>query len=315
MQIVVLDGHAVNPGDVSWAPLQSLGTLSVYDRTHPDLLERRMRGADAVFVNKVRITRELLIRARQLKFIGVLATGYDVVDTAAARERGVTVCNVPAYSTEAVVQLTIALLLELVQKTAHHARLVKEGRWSASPDFCWWDTPPVLLAGKTIGVIGCGQIGRRVAEVAKALGMRVLGCNPSRSDAFVGTYTDLDTLLGSSDVITLHCPAKADTIGLIDREAIAKMKTGAILLNTARGSLLNETDVRDALVQGKLGGCGVDVVANEPITVHNPLLSAPNCIITPHYAWSPVPMRQSLIDVSAQNLAAYLAGKPQNVVN
>ena len=315
MQIVILDGYSVNPGDMDWSPLKKLGTLSVYDRTHPDMVAQRLRGADAVFTNKVRLTRELLLGARQLKFVGVLATGYDTIDLAAARERGITVCNVPAYSTESVAQLTIALLLDLTQRAAQLDRLVHQGQWTASPDFCYWEKTPVLLDGKTFGVVGTGRIGCRVARIAQALGMRVIGYSRSENPSFCGERVSLNELLETADVVSLHCPATADTIGLIRRETIEHMKDGAILLNTARGSLLNEHDVADALERGKLAAVGVDVVSSEPITKSNPLLHAPNCMITSHYAWTPVPVRQRLIDISVANLAAFLNGSPINVVS
>lgn len=315
MQIVVLDGYCVNPGDVDWSPLKQLGTLSVYDRTHPDMVAQRLRGAEAVFVNKVRLNRETIFGARQLRFIGVLATGYDVVDVEAAKERGIVVTNVPAYSTEAVAQHAIALLLGLCQHVEYHSAQVHNGAWTAQPDFSWFDIAPVLLAGKTMGVVGCGRIGSRVAKIADALGMRVFGYNPEMKPGFVGTYVSLDRLLRESDVISLHCPAKAETVGLIRRETLAKMKDGAFLINTARGSLVSENDVYDALVSGKLGGYGTDVASEEPIKLRNPLMRAPNCIITSHYAWTPKPMRQRIIDVSADNLEAFLNEKPINVVN
>lgn len=314
MQIVVLDGYCVNPGDVDWSPLKKLGTLSVYDRTHPDMVAQRLRGAEAAFVNKVKLDRTLLQNARNLKFIGVLATGYDVVDVAAAKERGITVTNVPAYSTEAVAQHAIALLLALCQHAEYHSSLIRQGAWTAQPDFSWWEIAPVLLYGKTIGIVGCGRIGTRVAKIADALGMRVLGFSPHKNGDFPGEFVSLDTLLKESDVISLHCPAKADTVGLIRTDTIAKMKDGAMLINTARGSLISESDVKDALTSGKLAGYGTDVASEEPIKLRNPLMSAPNCIITSHYAWSPKPMRQKLIDVSAENLSAFLNGKPQNTV-
>lgn len=315
MQIVVLDGYCVNPGDVDWSPIKALGTLSVYDRTHPDMVAQRLRGADAVFVNKVKLNREILQNARQLKFIGVLATGYDVIDVEAAKERGIVVCNVPAYSTEAVAQHTIALLLAICQHVEYHASLVRQGAWTAQPDFSWWEIAPVLLYGKTIGIIGCGRIGTRVARIAEALGMRVLGCSPHEKQGFPGTFVPLDVLLKESDVVSLHCPSKADTVGLIRSDTIAGMKDGAILINTARGSLISESDVRDALVSGKLAAYGTDVASEEPIRLRNPLLTAPNCLITSHYAWSPKPMRQNVIDVSAKNLRSFLYGYPQNVVS
>ncbi len=315
MQIVVLDGYCVNPGDVDWSPLKKLGTLSVYDRTHPDMVAQRLRGAEAVFVNKVKLNREIILGARQLKFIGVLATGYDVVDTAAAKERGITVCNVPAYSTEAVAQHAIALLLALCQHVEYHASLVRQGAWTAQPDFSWFEIAPTLLCGKTIGIVGCGRIGTRVSKIAEALGMRVLGVNPSEKQGFFGTYVSLDTLLRESDVISLHCPSKADTVGLIRKDTIAKMKDGVLLINTSRGSLISETDVCDALRSGKIAGYAADVVSEEPIRLRNPLMSAQNCLITSHYAWTPKPMRQKIIDVSAENLRSFVYGYPVNVVN
>lgn len=314
MQIVILDGYCVNPGDVDWGPLRALGTVSVYDRTHPDMIAQRLRGADAVFVNKVRLNRDAIFGARQLKFIGVLATGYDVIDLNAAKERGIVVTNVPAYSTEAVAQHAISLLLALCQHVEYHAALVRQGAWTASPDFAWWKIAPTLLSGKTMGIVGCGRIGSRVAKIADALGMRVLGYNPEMKSGFVGTYVSLDKLLRESDVVSLHCPAKAETVGLIRRDTIAKMKNGALLINTARGSLISETDVCEALASGKLAGYAADVASEEPIRLKNPLMSAPNCLITSHYAWTPKPMRQTIIDVSAENLSAFLSGKPINVV-
>ena len=314
MQIVILDGYCVNPGDVDWSPLKKLGTVSVYDRTHPDMVAQRLRGADAVFVNKVKLNREILFGARQLKFIGVLATGYDVIDTAAAKERGIIVTNVPAYSTEAVAQHAIALLLAMCQHVEYHSAQVHQGAWTTQPDFSWFEIAPVLLCGKTMGIIGCGRIGMRVAKIADALGMRVLGVNPHEKPDFPGEYVPLDTLLRESDVISLHCPAKADTVGLIRKETIKKMKDGVFVVNTSRGSLVSETDVYDALTSGKIAGYATDVASEEPIKLRNPLMRAPNCIITSHYAWTPQPMRQRIIDVSAENLAAFLSGKSKNVV-
>ena len=315
MQIVVLDGYCVNPGDVDWSSLKAFGTLSVYDRTHPDMVAQRLRGADIAFVNKVRLNRETLLGARNLKFIGVLATGYDVVDIEAARERGIVVTNVPAYSTEAVAQHTIALLLALCQHVEHHAALVKNGAWTAQPDFSWFQIAPVLLAGKTMGIIGCGRIGSRVAKIADALGMRVIGVNPGENKDFIGELVPLDTLLREADVISLHCPSKADTVGLIRKDTIEKMKEDVILINTSRGSLVSEADVSNALQSGRIAGYAADVVSEEPIKRYNPLLKAKNCLITSHYAWTPKPMRQSIIDISADNLKAFLEGKPKNVVS
>ena len=315
MQIVVLDGYCVNPGDVDWSPLKAFGTLSVYDRTHPDMVAQRLRGADIAFVNKVRLNRDVLFGARNLKFVGVLATGYDVVDTAAAKERGIVVTNVPAYSTEAVAQHTVALLLALCQHVEYHASLVKNGAWTAQPDFAWFQIAPTLLAGKTMGIVGCGRIGSRVARIADALGMRVIGVNPSDNPDFIGERVTLETLFREADVISLHCPSKADTVGLIRKETIRQMKDGVLLINTSRGSLVSEPDVADALASGKIAGYAADVVSKEPIRRYNPLLKAPNCLITSHYAWTPKPMRQKIIDVSADNLSAFLSGNPKNVVS
>lgn len=314
MQIVVLDGYCVNPGDVDWGPLKRLGTVSIYDRTHPDMIAQRLRGAESVFVNKVKLSRDVLFGARQLKFIGVLATGYDVIDMDAAKERGIVVTNVPAYSTEAVAQHAIALLLALCQHVEYHDALIKNGAWTASPDFSWWKIAPMLLYGKTMGIVGCGRIGSRVAKIADALGMRVLGVNPTEREGFPGAYVSLDTLLRESDVISLHCPANADTVGLIRKDTIAGMKDGVIIINTSRGSLISESDVCEALNCGKLAGYAADVASEEPIRLRNPLMTAKNCIITSHYAWTPKPMRQKIIDVSAENLFAFLSGKPKNVV-
>lgn len=315
MQIVVLDGYTTNPGDISWESLRALGTLSVYDRTHPDMVAQRLRGADAVFVNKVRLTEELLASARSLKFIGVLATGYDVVDVAAAQRLGITVCNVPAYSTEAVAQHTFALLLALCSHVEYHGEKVRQGHWTGNPDFSYWEIAPTLLYGKTFGIIGTGRIGCRVAKIADALDMRVIGYSRTQNPDFIGTYVSLDALLQESDVLSLHCPATPQTAGLIRRETVEKMKDGAIVLNTARGALIAESDVAEALECGKLAAYGADVAGVEPITKGNPLLKAKNCLLTGHYAWTPKPMRQQLIDVSASNLSAFLNGTPKNTVH
>lgn len=309
MQIVVLDGYTTNPGDVDWSPLETLGTLSVYDRTHPDMVAQRLRGADAVFVNKVRLDRETILSARSLKFIGVLATGYDVVDVSAAKERNIPVCNVPAYSTDAVAQHTIALLLAYASRIETHANLVRQGQWSVTPDFSFWVIAPTLLAGKTFGVYGTGRIGCKVAEIAAAFGMKVIGYSRNPKDDFAGRYVSKEELLSASDILSLHCPANTETTGMISKEALSLMKDGSILLNTARGSLIDETAVADALLSGKLAFYGADVASKEPIGKGNPLLNAPNCLITGHYAWTPKQMRQTLIDVSASNLRSFLEGQ------
>jgi len=317
MQIVILDGFAVNPGDVSWDALAALGTLSVYDRTDESMVGQRLRGAQIALTNKVKLPREVLhsANASRLLYIGVLATGYDVVDTLAAREAGVTVCNVPAYSTESVAQLTLALLLELCFRVGKHNDLIHRGAWTASPDFCYWAQAPQELNGKTLGILGCGLIGSRVASIGAAFGMRIIGCSRTPKPNFPGELVDIDALLRESDVLSLHVPATPETTGIINRHTLAKMKDGAFLLNTARGCLLAEQDVADALSAGKLAGLGVDVASKEPIARTNPLLSAPNCVITGHYGWAPRSARQRLIDITCENIRAFLAGSPQNTVN
>lgn len=315
MQIIILDGYTVNPGDLSWDALKAFGTVSVYDRTPPELVAQRLIGADAVFVNKCRIGEDQLKRAKNLKFIGVLATGYDVVDLTAAKGRGITVCNVPAYSTDSVAQMTMALLLEICHNVGHHNREVHKGRWTHSPDFCFWDTPLIELAGLTMGIIGCGQTGSAVARLAQAFGMHVLGYSRGEHADFCGERVSLEELLRRSDVVSLHCPSTPETRGLINGTTIAKMKEGAILLNTARGSLLDPYSVAQALESGKLYALGMDVAMQEPIQRSDPLLSAPNCYITPHIAWAPLAARQRLIKISVDNLRAFIEGHPINRVN
>lgn len=316
MKIVVLDGHAANPGDLSWDGLKQYGDLTVYDRTKPEDAAKRIGDAEVIFTNKVVVTKELLDACPNLRLVSVLATGYNIIDTAAARERGVTVCNVPAYSTRDVAQMTFALLLEICHRVGHHAQTVREGKWTACPDFCYWDYPPIGLAGKTMGIVGYGQIGRAVANLAEAFGMTTL-IHTRTVPAETGgrTFCDLDTLLRQSDVVSLHCPLTDKTERLIRRETLEKMKDGAILLNTGRGPLVDEQDAADALRSGKLLAMGADVVSREPIAADNPLLTAPNCFLTPHIAWATYDARQRLLRVSEENLQAFLAGTPQNVVN
>ncbi len=315
MQIVILDGHTANPGDLSFDGLREFGNLSVYERTPPDLIAQRLRGADIVFTNKTPLRLEHLETTKKLKFIGVLATGYDVVDVAAAAARGIVVCNVPAYSTDSVAQHVFALLLEICQNVGLHDRAVHAGRWTNSPDYCFWDTPLIELSGKTLGIFGCGRIGCRVAEIGKAFGMRVLGSSPRERSEFTGRYVDFTTLLAESDVLTLHCPATEKTRGIINAGTIAEMKDGAILINTSRGALIVEQDLCDALESRKLYAAGVDVAAKEPIPANSPLLKARSCYITPHIAWAPYEARKRLIDITVENLRAFLAGKPVNQVN
>jgi glycerate dehydrogenase len=314
-RLVVLDGFTTNPGDLSWEPLARLGELTVYERTAPELVAERLAGADVVFTNKTRLTAADLAAAPQLRGIGMLSTGHDVVDGAAAAARGVPLCNVPEYSTASVAQAVFALLLELTNRTGHHASLVRQGRWSAGPDFAFWDGSLTELAGFRFGVVGLGRIGLAVAAIARAFGMEVLAHRRQPISAEGVTGVDLPTLLASCDVVSLHCPLTPQTRGLIDAERIALMKPGALLINTGRGPLVNEADLAAALHSGRLGGAGLDVLSLEPPDPTNPLLHAPNCVITPHIAWATRSARQRLIEAAAANAAAILAGAPQSVVN
>lgn len=311
MKIVVLDGYTENPGDLSWSPLQELGELTVYDRTPPEAVLERIGDAEAIYTNKTVLSRELIQAMPSVRFIGVLATGYNVVDVQAARERGIVVCNIPTYGTDAVAQYVFALLLELCHRVAHHAQAVQEGRWTACPDFCFWDYPLIELSGKTMGIVGYGRIGQRTAQIARAFGMQVLAY-----DAFVQAEecVPLDELLERSDVVSLHCPLFPETRHIIRGETIARMKDGAILINTSRGPLVDEAALREALTSGKLYGAAVDVVSTEPVQPDNPLLGLENCLITPHIAWAPRESRQRLMDIAVENLRCFLRGAPQNVV-
>ena len=316
-RLVVLDGHTCNPGDLSWEPLERLGHLTVHPRTAPDQVAERIAGADVVLTNKTPLNAAALAGAPTLRGIAVLATGYDVVDLAAARHTGVPVCNVPEYGTASVAQAVFALLLELCLHTGDHARAVREGRWSDSPDFCFWDGSLTELAGRTIGVVGLGRIGRAVARIGLAFGMEVIACRrgaASGDDPESLTLVDLDTLLAASDVVSLHCPLTEETRGLINAARIGRMKPGALLLNTGRGALIQEADLAAALQAGRLGGAGLDVLTVEPPTRNHPLLQAPNCLITPHIAWATRQARERLIAISAANVAALLAGDPQHRV-
>jgi len=317
MKIVVLDGYTLNPGDLSWEGLSVLGDATVYDRTPADEIVSRIGDAEAIFTNKTPITRETLAACPNLRYIGVLATGYNVVDTVAAKERGIPVCNIPTYGTAAVGQFAIAMLLEICHHVAHHSDAVHEGRWSRNVDFCFWDYPLIELEGKTMGILGFGRIGQRTGEIAKALGMRVLAYDTHQNVAgrAIGTYVDLDTLLSESDVVSLHCPLFPETKGIINASSIAKMKDGVILLNNSRGPLIVEQDLADALNRGKVYAAGLDVVSEEPISPNNPLLFAKNCLITPHISWAPKESRKRLLDTAVDNLARWQAGAPANVVN
>ena len=316
MKIVILDAYAANPGDLSWDEFAALGELTVYDRTAQEDAAARIGDAEVVFINKVRLTDEIFAACPNLKLVSILATGYNIVDLAAAKRRGITVCNVPGYSTRAVVQMTFALLLEICQQVGLHSGAVHTGRWQTCPDFCFWDRPLIELDGKTMGIVGYGAIGSAVGTVAQALGMKLLVTARHEKPVPEGArFVSLPELLAQSDVVSLHCPQTAENARMIDAGALAQMKDGAILLNTARGGLLDEQAVADALRSGKLLAAGMDVVSAEPIRADNPLLTAPNCFLTPHIAWAPLETRRRLQAISAENLRPFLAGKPQNVVN
>jgi glycerate dehydrogenase len=313
MRIVILDGLTTNPGDVSWEPLERLGSLTVFDRTAPGDVAARAADADAILTNKAIVGREQIAALPQLKYVGVLATGFNIVDVAAARERGIPVCNVPEYSTPNVVQAAWALILELANQVGHHDRTVHEGHWAACHDFCYWHGDLVELAGRTLGIVGYGRIGRGVAAVGRAFGMRVI--HHRRQGGGDPACVDLDTLFRESDVVSLHCPLTPETKGLVDARRLAMMKPTAFLVNTARGPLVDEAALAAALNAGQIAGAAVDVLSVEPPLASNPLLTAKNCVITPHVAWATRDARRRLIDVTAANLAAFAAGQPQNVVN
>lgn len=320
MRIVVLDGYTENPGDLSWDALGEFGELTVYDRTSykdAPIIAERIGNAEIAVVNKTPITRETINNCPKLKLIAVLATGYNVVDYAYAREKGIPVVNVPAYGTMSVSQYSVALLLELCHHIGHHSDTVHAGKWQNSIDWCYWDYPLTELDGKTVGIIGFGRIGQAEGRVLKALGMRVLAYDlyPNDSGREIAEYVDIDAIYREADVITLHCNLTPENTGLINRESIAKMKDGVLLINNARGQLIVEKDVADALNTGKLGGAALDVVYTEPIAVDNPLLNAKNCIITPHISWAPIECRQRIMDCTIQNIHAFIEGNPINVVN
>ena len=320
MKIVVLDGYTENPGDLSWDALAALGELTVYDRTayaESPLIVERIGDAEIIVINKTPISREAIDRCPNLRLIAVLATGYNVVDYRYAAEKGIPVVNVPAYGTMSVSQYSIALLLELCHHIGHHSDSVFAGNWANNVDWCYWDYPLIELDGKTIGIVGFGRIGQAEGRIAKAMGMRVLAHDIRETDAGreIGEYVPLDRLLSEADVVTLHCNLTPENTGMINRESIARMKDGALLINNARGPLIVEQDVADALNAGKLGGAALDVVSTEPIRPDNPLLKAKNCVITPHISWAPKESRQRIMDCTAANIKAFLDGRPVNVVN
>lgn len=318
MKIVVLEGHAVNPGDLSWDWLKVFGSVAVYPRSaSPEETIQRIGDADIVLINKTPITANILDACPSIKLICVLATGYNVVDCGAARARDIPVCNVPDYGTNAVAQYTFALLLELCHQVGYHDRAVHDGKWSRCPDFCFWDTSQMELAGKTMGIIGFGRIGQAVGRIAKAFGMEVLAYSRTEHPVGrqIGRYVSLDELLAQSDVVSLHCPLTAETTGIINKDTIAKMKDCAMVINTSRGAAIVEADLADALKSGKLKAAAVDVVNTEPIPADSPLLTAPNCTITPHMAWAPKESRQRIMDCTKRSIEAFLAGTPINTVN
>ena len=315
MNIVILDSFTTNPGDLSWAPLESLGSLVAYDRTDDADIVPRARDAEIVLTNKTLLSRGVIAALPRLRCICVLATGYNVVDVAAAKEHGVTVCNVPEYSTPNVAQAVLALLLELTNRTGHHDRTVHEGRWAACDDFCYWDGELVELAGLTLGIVGYGRIGQAVARVGRAFEMRILAHRRQATGPIDGgEHADLDRLFAESDVVSLHCPLTPATKELVNAARLARMKPTALLINTARGGLVNEADLAAALDAGTIAGAGLDVLSVEPPSAANPLLRARNCVITPHIAWATRNARRRLIEATAGNVAAFLAGHPQNVV-
>jgi len=317
MRIVVLDGQTLNPGDNPWTALEALGDVMVFKRTHPEEVAVRARVAEIILTNKTRLPAEVLEQLPDLQFIAVLATGYDVVDVTAARARGIPVSNVPEYGTEAVVQHVFALLLELCAHVGLHDAAVHAGEWTRAPDFSFWKVPLVELAGQTMGIIGLGRIGQRVGSVAHALGMRVMAATGRRRDAppYPVIWADIRAVFAEADVVSLHCPLTQQNARFVDATLLGRMKPSTFLINTARGGLIAERDLADALNAGVLAGAAVDVASTEPIVVDNPLLTARNCIITPHIAWATLAARRRLMETSVQNVRAFLAGKPVNVVN
>lgn len=323
MKIVVLDGYTLNPGDLTWEGLEKIGDLKVYDRTSYDsskagLIVERAKDAEVVFTNKTPLSKETLNKLPKLKYIGVLATGYNIVDVEAAKEKGVVVTNIPTYGTDSVGQMAIALLLEMCHHVWEHSESVKRGEWSNNADWCYWNYPLIELSGKKMGIIGYGRIGRTTGRIAQALGMTVLAYDANRNKALESDtmrYVELDELLANSDVIALHCPLFDSTKGIINKNTIAKMKDGVMIINNSRGPLVVEKDLAEALNSGKVAGAALDVVSTEPIKMDNPLLKAKNCILTPHISWAPKESRQRLVNIAVENLEKFLAGKPANVVN
>lgn len=317
MKIVVLDGYTMNPGDLSWKPLEEIGELIVHHRSKPEEVPSRIGDAEIVLTNKTVLDAKIIKASPALRYIGVLATGYNVVDLAAAQDRSICVTNIPDYSTQAVAQMVFALLLEICNQVGVHSQAVYRGEWSQKPDFCFWNHPLLELDGKTMGIIGYGQIGQAAARIARAFGMQVLIYAPRRHGALEEPgmrFGALEEVLSEADVISLHCPLRPETAGLIDQKRLAMMKRTAILINTARGPLIVEEDLRDALNEGRIYAAGLDVVSTEPIRPDNPLLYAKNCVITPHIAWASQESRRRLMTMAADNIRSFLAGAPKNRV-
>lgn len=320
MKIVVLDGYTLNPGDLNWDGIKQYGELTVHDRIDfaPETVIETIGDAEIIFTNKTPLPKRVLEKVPSVKYIGVLATGFNVVDTEAAKELGISVTNIPTYGTTAVAQYAIALLLEMCHHVGAHSDSVIKGDWTKSEDFCYWNYPLIELVGKTMGLVGFGRIGQATANIAQALGMEILAFDNFQDKSLESAtckYTSLDELLEKSDIISLHCPLTDENVGMINKESISKMKDGVMIVNTSRGPLIDEQDLVDALASGKVASAAVDVVSSEPIKADNPLLKAKNCIITPHIAWAPKESRARLMDIAVENLGAFLNGNPVNVVN
>ncbi|MGI2034429.1 D-2-hydroxyacid dehydrogenase [Rhizobium panacihumi] len=318
MKIIVLDGFTLNPGDISWAGLEDLGEVTVYDRTPEELTVERIGDADAIFTNKTVISRDILEQCPDLRFIGVLATGYNVVDIDAAKVKGIPVCNVPTYGTMSVAQFATALLLELCHQVGRHSQSARSGQWAKGEDWCYWLNPLFELHGKNLGIIGFGRIGQAFGRIGQALGMNIIAHDSYRDKNLESDrlrYADLNELYAEADVISLHCPLFADNVGMINTAAISRMKPGVFLINTSRGPLINEQDLADALNQDRIAGAGLDVLSSEPPAADNPLLTAKNCIVTPHIAWAAREPRMRIMATAVENLRAFIGGKAQNVVN
>jgi glycerate dehydrogenase len=318
MKLVVLDGYTLNPGDLNWEGIKKIGDLEVHDRTPESLIVERCQGAEIIFTNKTPLREPILSQLPDLKYIGVLATGYNVVDVDYAKTRGIAVANVPGYGTASVVQMTFALLLELCQHVQSHSDSVRQGDWAASPDFCYWNYPLIELEGKTIGIIGFGSIGQKVADIASAFGMNIIGFSRTRSDQSHRKnfkWAELNELLKESDVVSVHCPLFPETQGIINKDSLRLMKRTAFFLNTSRGPLMVDQDLADALNEGIIAGAGIDVLSVEPPSADNPLFKAKNCLITPHIAWATKEARSRLMGIAENNLSSFLNQKPINIVN